>query len=282
MSAGIDPIQRAARVDGALSARAVLDFFERRGRAQLGAPQADAAARIAGLLAHEAALAQAWAGLPGTEHPRHWQPAAADEAALADARSAHRRLDVHLPLWWTLPLLVRDRAPQRVEFPLAATREGLAALVRRHMPGNWWDSTVRVTLDVEIRVYWGARGAVPPQSPDRAPCALRGEAGHASMALLQLDSGHAVESALPARQSDPMATLRLHPGVGWLVALPVLRFEREASSTERLKARAGRWWATTLRRESGLDRDPTFAARLAADEAWWAGQLHAAPADAGT
>jgi len=166
-----DTTPRAMRIDGPLSARAVLDHFNDRGRQLLGADQADAAARIAQLLAHEADLSAEWGGLPGTDHPRHWQGDVGDEAALSDERSQHRRLDVHLPLWWALPLAVRDRAPQRVTLPLAADREQLKALVERHLPGGWFDATVHVSLDIETRVYWGARGAVHRQAAARHACA---------------------------------------------------------------------------------------------------------------
>jgi hypothetical protein len=281
MSATPDPIQRATRIDGALSARAVLDHFNERGRALLGAGQADAATRISQMLAHEADLSAEWGGLPGTDHPRHWQPDVGDEAALSDPRSEHRRLDVHLPLWWTLPLAVRDREPQRVTFPLAASRGALAVLIRRHMPGGWWNSTVHVALDIETRAYWGARGAVHPHAAARHACAARGDAGRPSLKLMTLTSGRAVETALPERQVDPEVALKLHPGVGWLVAVPVLRFERELTTSERIQAQIAQWWR---RARSGAgqpaerDRDPTFAARLKADEAWWAHQLGYPPA----
>ncbi len=283
MSATVpDTAPRAMRVDGPLSARAVLDHFNEKGRALLGPGQEDAAGRIAQLLAHEADLSAAWGGLPGTDHPRHWQPDVADEAALSDARSEHRRLDVHLPLWWTLPLAVRDRSPQRVLLPLAADRQALEALVRRHLPAAWWNATVHVALDIETRVYWGARGAVHPQAAARHACAQRGDAGRPALDLMTLASG-AVETALPERQVDPEVVLELHPGVGWLVAVPVLRFEREPTAGERLQARVAQWWRqlrSALGRPSPRDRDPTFATRLRLDELWWAEQFDVAPASA--
>jgi hypothetical protein len=161
MSTIADTTPRAMRIDGPLSARAVLDHFNEKGRGQLGIGQEDAGTRIAQLLAHEADLSAAWGGLPGTDHPRHWQGAVGDEAAMSDKRSEHRRLDVYLPLWWALPLAVRDLQPHRVTLPLAANRDALAALVRRHMPGAWWNSTVRVTLDPSTR------GSRCPASPAR-------------------------------------------------------------------------------------------------------------------
>ena len=271
-----DTTPRAMRIDGPLSARAVLDHFNEKGRGQLGAGQEDAALRIAQLLAHEADLSAAWGGLPGTDHPRHWQPSVGDEAALSDKRSEHRRLDVHLPLWWALPLAVRDRQPHRVVLPLAASRDALSGLVRRNMPGAWWDGTVHVTLDIETRVYWGARGAVHPQAAARHACAHRGDAGIPSLKLMTLESGRAVEAAMPDTQADPDVVLKVHPGVGWLVAVPVLRFERELTSSERLQQKVASWWHG-LRRQAGRpsqrDRDPTFEARLKADEAWWLDQL---------
>jgi len=276
MTAQPDTTPRALRIDGPLSARAVLDHFNDKGRGLLGAGQDDAAGRIAQLLAHEADLSAAWGGLPGTDHPRHWQPSVGDEAATSDRRSEHRRLDVHLPLWWALPLAVRDRQPLRVVLPLAATRESLAALIRRHMPGAWWNHTVHVTLDVETRVYWGARGAVHAQAAARHACAQRGDAGQPSLRLMTLTGGRAVEAALPDRPADPDVVLRVHPGVGWLVAVPQLRFERELTATERWQRKLGQWWRglrAMAGHASSRDRDPTWAARLQSDEAWWAGQL---------
>src|ERR1700760_1892044 len=113
-----DMTPRAMRIDGPLSARAVLDHFNDKGRGLLGTGQEDAAVRIAQLLAHEAALGAAGGALRGTDHPRHWQPSVGDEAAMSDRRSEHRRLDVHLPLWWAYPLAVRDRKPCRITLPL--------------------------------------------------------------------------------------------------------------------------------------------------------------------
>lgn len=276
MTTAPDPTPRAMRIDGPLSARAVLDHFNEKSRTLLGAAQADAAGRIAQLLAHEADLSAAWGGLPGTDHPRHWQPAVGDEAAMSDRRSEHRRLDVHLPLWWALPLAVRDRHPQRVTLPLAANRDALAALIRRHMPAAWWNDTVHVALDVETRVYWGARGAVHPQAAARHACAQRGDAGKPSLKLMTLEGGRAVEAAMPDRQVDPDVVLQVHPGVGWLVAVPLLRFERELTRAELWQQKAAQWWRrlqSRLGRASQRDRDPTWVARLKADEAWWAEQL---------
>ncbi len=281
MSAVPDSTPRATRFDGPLSARAVLDHFNDKGRGLLGLGQEDAAVRIAQVLAHEADLSAAWGGLPGTDHPRHWQTAVGDEAAMSDRRSEHRRLDVHLPLWWALPLAVRDRQPHRVTLPLAANREALGALIRRNMPSAWWNSTVHVTLDIETRVYWGARGAVHPHAAARHACAHRGDAGSPSLKLMTLEGGRAVETALPDRQVDPDVVLKVHPGVGWLVAVPLLRFERELTRSERWQQKVALWWRRMqgkMGRPAQRDRDPTFAARLRADEAWWAEQL-GTPAD---
>jgi hypothetical protein len=280
MSAIPDPTPRAMRIDGPLSARAVLDHFNEKGRGLLGLDQDDAAVRIAQLLAHEADLSAEWRGLPGTDHPRFWQPATGDEAAMSDRRSEHRRLDVYLPMWWALPLAVRDHQPHRVTLPLATNRDAMCNLIRRHMPGAWWNSTVHVTLDVETRVYWGARGAVHPHAAARHACAHRGDAGCPSLKLMTLESGRAVEAPMPGRQVDPDVVLKVHPGVGWLVAVPLLRFERELTRGERLQQKVTQWWCRVLGqvgRPAQRDRDPTFEARLNADEAWWAEQLGVAP-----
>lgn len=271
-----DKTPRALRIDGPLSARAVLDHFNEKGRSLLGVGQEDAGVRIAQLLAHEADLSAAWGGLPGTDHPRHWQAEVGDEAAMSDKRSEHRRLDVYLPLWWALPLAVRDRQPHRVTLPMATHRDVLAALVRRHMPGGWWNDTVQVSLDIETRVYWGARGAVHPHAAARHACAQRGDAGTPSLKLMTLQRGRSVETALPDRQVDPDVVLKVHPGVGWLVAVPMLRFERELTSGERLQQKVTQWWRrmrSRLGNPAQRDRDPTFASRLKGDEAWWAEQL---------
>jgi hypothetical protein len=271
-----DTTPRALRIDGPLSARAVLDHFNEKGRGLLGPGQEDAAVRIAQLLAHEADLSAAWGGLPGTDHPRHWQASASDEAAMSDRRSEHRRLDVHLPLWWAWPLAVRDRKPYRITLPLAATREGLAGLIARNLPGAWLPHTVHVTLDIETRAYWGVRGAVHPQAAARHACAQRGDAGSPSLRLMTLREGRAIETPMPDQQADPDVVLKVHPGVGWLVAVPVLRFERELTRVEQWQQRATRWWQGLRGRigtPSQRDRDPTFMARMKGDEAWWAEQL---------
>src|SRR6201999_3430170 len=213
-----------------------------------------------------------------------WHASASDEAAMSDRRSEHRRLDVHLPLWWGWPLAVRDRKPYRITLPLAATREALAGLVARNLPGAWLHHTVHVTLDIETRAYWGVRGAVHPQAAARHACAQRGDAGSPSLRLMTLKDGRAVDTPMPDRQADPDVVLKVHPGVGWLVAVPVLRFERELTRSERLQQSATLWWRKLLGRigtPSQRDRDPTFAARLKGDEAWWAEQL-GVPTDAQT
>ena len=97
-----DTTPRAMRIDGPLSARAVLDHFNDRGRQLLGADQEDAAGRIAQLLAHEADLSAEWGGLPGTDHPRHWQTDVGDEAAV-------RRYAEQVRCWvprWPVPARV--------------------------------------------------------------------------------------------------------------------------------------------------------------------------------
>jgi hypothetical protein len=139
-----------------------------------------------------------------------------------------------------------------------------------------WDHTVHVTLDIETRVYWGARGAVSPHAAARHACAQRGDAGRPSLRLMTLDGGRAVEAALPDHPADPDVVLQLHPGAGWLVAVPQLRFERELTALERWQRQVGQWWRglrSRVGRPSQRDRDPTWAARLKSDEAWWAGRL---------
>ncbi|MEP6506171.1 MAG: hypothetical protein ABJD97_22735, partial [Betaproteobacteria bacterium] len=124
---------------------------------------------------------------------------------------------------------------------------------------------------------------VHPQAAARHACAQRGDAGKPALKLMTLASGRAVETALPDAQVDPDVVLKLHPGVGWLVALPVLRFERERAASERLQAAVVQWWCRLragLGKPAARDRDPTFATRLRLDELWWAEQFDVAPASA--
>ena len=182
MSTVPDTTPRAMRIDGPLSARAVLDHFNERGRALLGPSARPTPPRIAQVLAHEADLSAAWGGLPGTDHPRHWKAgrSATKGRRQRSAAPSTAGSTCTWPAWWTsVPALaVRDRGSHRIAFPLATSRAALAELVRRHMPGGWWSSTVHVTLDVETRVYWGARGAVHPHAAGRHACAQRGDAEH--------------------------------------------------------------------------------------------------------
>ena len=225
------PPLTAQRIDAALSARAVSARFAEQGRQQLADAPADAAARIGQLLAHEAELSAQWQGLPGTDHPRHWQPEAGDEAELSERRSAHRRLDVHLPLWWTLPLAPVAPADEQIDLPLAQRRPALEALVRRHLPRAWTDAEVDVLLDVELRLYWGARGAA------RQACAQRADRVLGSRALFRFSRNQVVEGTLDDDDLCPRFDLRLTAGVAWAVAVPILRFERRPDRAERLRFR---------------------------------------------
>ena len=48
---------------------------------------------------------------------------------------------------------------------------------------------------------------------------------------MTLQRGHAVETAMPDRRADPDVVLKVHPGVGWLVAVPVPRFTFSRAKT---------------------------------------------------
>ena len=65
---------------------------------------------IAHSLAQERALSEQWEGLPGTDHPAHWDGSADSlQRAQPQARVADRLAVWHPPVAWMMPL-VRRRA----------------------------------------------------------------------------------------------------------------------------------------------------------------------------
>ena len=263
---------------------------------------ADSAQRIAELLAGERELSERWQGLPGTEHPQHWHEGASESRAVVQSGLRGRRFAVwHPSLCWVMPLVRRRARHLKLELPLAASLGELETMIAAALPPAWRRKRVCVRLEVETRVYWGARATRSHGAPPQwQPCRVRGDGLANSEELFVLRRGHAVDGTVnddtrprrtastlqegaallgAAQRSGGVAeglTARLqrhlHGGVGLLVAVPVVSYERPASWRERLHGRVDDWWAHVWRRIGWVrrgDRDPTFVHRLEHDEPFW-------------
>lgn len=243
-------------------------------------PDDDAARRIAGLLAHEQRLSKRLNGLPGTEHPHAWMRGARADGYQALAERSGRLLQVHLPLWWSAPLVLHQvENILTLTLPLAETREELLALALDHLPFAWRHSSrVAVRLEVQTRVYWGARAVTgmatrPSKVAGFSLCTIRSEATASTRELFELERGTPSGDTLDDGDRAPQIQRALRGGIGLLVAVPVLSFERPQRS---LLGHARHWWDIALRRlgyRAVGDRDPTLADRLRRDEDWWAAQI---------
>ncbi|MED5621189.1 hypothetical protein [Ideonella sp. BN130291] len=232
---------------------------------------------MAAVLAQERALSVQWEGLPGTDHPAHWTGAADCLTRAQPQRRAARRLAVwHLPLAWVMPLVRKRARSLQVRLPLAGSTAALEALALAALPPGWHGHTVRVRLDVETRVYWGARATRQDGQHAWKPCKRRGDGMSHSIELFVFKRGKAVQGTLDSEDIAPMLQRRLAGGVGLLVAVPVLSFEREAPWRQAL----GRWWHAVWRRIGWVradDRDPTFVHRMEVDEPVWNRRTGAVP-----
>ncbi|MFN0186410.1 MAG: hypothetical protein ACKVQR_21565, partial [Aquabacterium sp.] len=247
-------------------------------------PDDQAAARVGGLLAHEQRLSQRLHGLPGTEHPSAWMKGARADGYQALAERSGRLLQVHLPLWWSVPLvLYQVESVLTLTLPLAETRDELLALALDHLPRGWRLSAgVSVRLEVQTRVYWGARAVTgkatrPAKVPGFSLCTIRSEAVASTRDLFVLDHGKPSGDTLDDGDRMPQVQRALRGGLGLLVAVPVLSFERPGRS---VAGHLRHWWDMALRRlgyRAVGDRDPTFVERMRRDEDWWAAQLGHAP-----
>lgn len=265
------------RLQGALSAQALEAAFQSN-RAHWFAPDLQPHAdNIAAVLAQERALSQQWEGLPGTDHPAHWDGSADSEhRAQPQGRAADRLAVWHPPLAWMLPLVRRRPRDLRVELPLASSAAALEAMTLQALPVAWRRSKVHVRIDIETRVYWGARAGAHEGQHVWKPCKRRGDGLSHSIELFTLRDGHVVDGTLDSADLAPVLQRRLAAGVGLLVAVPVISFERE----KRWRRKVGDWWVKVWRSIGWVrrdDRDPTFVHRLEIDEPLWNAALHAQP-----
>lgn len=266
---GEDPLPPILRLDEPLSLQRLKALFEQHRREWFAPDLAAYADNIAQMLGSERDLSERWGGLPGAEHPAHWSAAAGVLQKAQPQPRVPKRLAVwHPPVAWVMPF-VRRRGRQ-LRAHLVDQGVHWDAMAASALPDDWRRGDVTVRLDIETRVYWGARGSGDDDAP-WSPCKHRGDGlGHAAElfhihnGVLQRASGHG---------ATPLLQRRLHGGVGLLVAVPVMSFERRPSWWQRLWSR----WKAVARRAGWLmetDRDPTLVSRLESDEKFWAQALH--------
>jgi hypothetical protein len=225
-------------------------------------------------LEQEARLSADCDGLPGCDHP---EVCARPATVHAGADPIAQRLHLwYPPVWWMAPLVRRHDTPLQIRVPLADSAQALAEEFAQHLPEAWRKQHVVVQLEVETHIYWGACGLRDPDGDGPeiwSPCSFRGDGIGASDNLLAFKRGQPRWLVPIDDASAPTIRRTLRPGVGLLVAVPVVSFERQEGAggwLMRRAKRALRWfgWKQPL-----VDRDPTFEARLRTDEIWWAKAL---------
>ena len=228
-------------------------------------------AGIDALLAAEAALSARWGALPGTEHRSRWD----DGAEASTPRPGERSAEWQPPLWVMTPLVRRSGGVIRLRLPAALSADALERALVEHCPRAWSRDHVRVRLEIETRIYWGAR-APDDVSPWRT-CSERGDGVGLAEPLMEIERGVARWTVRPGEAVMPTIRRSLRPGVGLLVAVPVLLYERlprPITPVGRLVQRLFDWLGRGAPRH---DRDPTLLDRLEPDEAWWARALGSKP-----
>lgn len=255
------------RLEGAWSADAVARAFELHRSAWFGHALQAEAERIGQMLQEERALSERWQGLPGTDHPSLWDGATDSlHRAQTHPRAGPRAAVWHPPLAWLMPVVRRGGGQLQARLPLADSREALLAMALQALPGGWQRRRVTVRLELETRVYWGARAG--EDGLGWRPCRQRGDGMSQRLPLFELDGGQPVAGTLDDEDLAPRWHRQLGGGVGLLVAIPVISFERAEGWSDRAQA----WWRRVWRRIGWVrrgDRDPTFVHRLEHDEPFW-------------
>ncbi len=266
---------RIETVEGRISAQAVLERF-RENRAEWYSATLDPfVAGIERQLEEEARLSAVCEGLPGADHPDVCQ--ACSSLPGQSAPSTDRLHIWHPEIWWISPIVRYRDTPLNLRVPLAQTSDGLVRELAEHLPEAWRNRKVVVQIEVETHIYWGGcglRGAPEGGPQSWTPCSFRGDGVGASKDLLQFRKGQVTWLTQDPKDAEgPLIQRTLRPGVGLLVAVPVVSFELQENSVNwlmRQARRALRWlgWKQPL-----VDRDPTFERRLKSDEHYWAQAL---------
>lgn len=270
------------RVEGRLTARELLERF-RAVRDEWYSPQlAPFVEGIERQLEEELRLSLACEGLPGCDHPDLCRPAA---SLPPRADPTARRLHLwHPEIWWMSPLVRRRDTPLNMRLPLADNAQALVQELAEHLPAAWRRERVVVQLEVETHIYWGGCGLRDPDGDGPqvwSPCSFRGDGVGASEDLLQFRRGEVTWLVPTEGAAAPLIRRTLRPGVGLLVAVPIVSFERQEGPAGWLRRQAQRMLRWLGWKQPLVDRDPTFERRLRADEAYWAQALGMpAPTDA--
>jgi hypothetical protein len=231
---------------------------------------------IAQVLAEERKLSERWQGLPGTDHPSHWDGIDSARTAQLQRRSSGRLAVWHPPLAWLMPIVRRRARTLQFSLPLADSLEALAQLVQAALPPGWSRQRVRVRLDIETRIYWGARSGRSEGTHAWKPCKRRGDGLSEHLELFEMRHGRVLRGSVQAQGASALLERRVAGGVGLLVALPVVSFERP----RRWRHTVRDWWQAVWRRIGWVhrdDRDPTFVHRLELDEPFWNAATGARP-----
>lgn len=231
---------------------------------------------IARVLQEEARVSAELGGLPGTDHRGAWDKRCKKTSA-SKPTWHDTAAEWHPPLWALAPVIRKRGGTLRLRLPHTASPEAVAQAVLEHCPPAWRRrERVGVRLEIETRIYWGARS--PDDLSAWEPCSLRGDGIGLAEPLMEIDRGTPRWLQKPEEATAPTILRSLRPGVGLLVAVPVILYERlprPVGPVGRVVQRI-RDWIDRLR---GVrrDRDPTFASRLKGDEAYWSAALHTPP-----
>ncbi|PPE68041.1 hypothetical protein [Caldimonas caldifontis] len=266
------------RVEGRITAIDVLDRFRTLRQVWYSDELAPFVEGIERQLVEEARLSEACDGLPGCDHPDLCSSSACVKPS---ADPTTRRLHLwHPEVWWLSPLVRRRDTPLNMRVPLADCEQALAQAFAEHLPEAWRKQHVKVQLEVETHIYWGGCGLLDPDGDGPqiwSPCSFRGDGVGASDNLLEFKRGRP-RWLVPTNEAQaPLIRRTLRPGVGLLVAVPVVSFELQEGATGwlmRQARRALRWFGW---KQPMVDRDPTFEGRLRTDEAWWSQALGLPP-----
>ncbi|HET9644018.1 MAG TPA: hypothetical protein VFP68_11820, partial [Burkholderiaceae bacterium] len=263
------------RVESAWSARQFESIFAAQRRQWFGDELQRFADNIAAMLQQEHELSLKWEGLPGTDHPVHWTGAADSLSKAQPQVRAGRRLSVwHPPLAWVMPLVARQPMHLAVHLPLTLNEDALEEMARSALPRGWERQRVVVRLDIETRMYWGARAG--NSLATWKPCQRRGDGLSDTIPLFTLRRGRVERRVCGAGDFAPMLARHVPAGIGLLVAVPVFSFERRRV----VRQVVDRWWREAWQRIGWVcpdDRDPTFVHRIEADEPFWNDATGAAP-----